>query len=129
MKLETLERFLLYLDRALLHGPDLYFWLHQSGLPEAELKFFEHLLADGQFYVLLDLKRAEQHALLALEKLSPQTEYLREELEQHLQCLHVLFQKMEVEEHLRRDRDVLVSPPAEVAEQGVGSWITGRPTE
>jgi hypothetical protein len=38
-----------------------------------------------------------------------QTEYLRAELVQHLLGLQALLQKIEREEHLRRDRDALLA--------------------
>jgi hypothetical protein len=79
------------------------------GRPDEERVLIQCLLEDGQFHVLLDLKRAEQHVGLALERLSPQTEYLRSELQQQLEHLRVLFEKVEREEHLRRDRDALLS--------------------
>ena len=88
----------------------------------------QHLLDACQFYVLLQLKRAEQHAYAALDALTVDTEYLRCELEQQLQGLGVLLQKMEREEHLRRDREVLLSPVAEEVSQGVGEWTSGKPS-
>ena len=78
--------------------------------PREELERIEHLLADDQFYVLLDIKRAEQHLLFAYDRLSLQTMYLREELEGQIRQLNVLLQKIQREEHLRRDRDALLSP-------------------
>lgn len=84
-------------------------------LPEEVLRrnqvdpVIQQLLDDGQFYALLELRRAEQHAERALEALTVQTEYLRAELVQHLLGLQALLQKIEREEHLRRDRDALLA--------------------
>ena len=89
---------------------DVVFAAYQR--PREEFELIERLLADGQFYVLIDLKRAEEQVMIAFERLTPQTEYLRGELEKQLEQLHLLLQKVEREEHLRRDRDALLSPPA-----------------
>lgn len=95
--------------KLLPHGPELY-------------PTIRRLLDDKQFLVLLDLKRAEQHALSALERLTPDTEYLRDELEEHLCRLQTLLGKVEQEECLRLDREVLLSvDPAE----GLGEHTGG----
>lgn len=87
------------------------------------------LIDHGQFQTLLHLKRAQALGQYALEGLTHNTEYLRDELEQHLHRLQVLLDKMEAEEHLRRDREVLLSPDPADPEQGVASWISGRTTD
>lgn len=58
------------------------------------------------------LEKAGKLAAYALEELTPSTEYLRSELEQHLRSLQTLLEKMEEEEHLRRDRDALHAEPS-----------------
>jgi len=83
--------------------------------------YVQQLLDDGQFYILFELKHAERHALRALEHLSADTEYLRTELEQSVCSLQALFQKVEVEESLRRDRDALLSC---AASEGLGELYT-----
>ena len=89
----------------------------------------QHLLDTQQFFTLLALKRAENHATLAFEGLTPTTEYLRQELEQHLSSLHTLLEKMEREEHLRRDRDALLSSdPTPEESKGIGEWTSGKTT-
>jgi hypothetical protein len=82
------------------------------------------LLDDGQFTTLLYLKRAESFLLLASESITPDTEYLHDELEEQLLHLRVLLEKMEKEEHLRRDREALLSLSPEEG-QGIGEWTSG----
>jgi len=87
-----------------------------------------HLLDTLQFYPLLRLKRAEREVLLAFEELDSDTEYLRSELEQQLRQFQVLFQKMEKEDHLRRDRTVLSALDPTEPPQGILEWNTCSPT-
>ena len=65
---------------------------------------------------------ARHHAGLALESLSTDEEYLRGELEKHLEGIQSLLGKMEREEALVRDRDYL---QADLADSGLGEWIGG----
>jgi hypothetical protein len=98
---------------------------------EVDLDFFrciQQLHDDKQFYVLLQLRRAENFAQLALDSITPDTGYLRDELEQHLRSLRVLMDKIEAEEHLRRDRKVLLSHDPADSRQELASWITGKAT-
>jgi hypothetical protein len=107
-------------------------WLPRSPLlTQQDGAAIKQLLDDGQFYVLLDLKRAEQHGRRALDRLTQNTEYLRSSLYEHLHSLQVLIEKVEVEEALRRDRAALLStlPPPETEQGDVASWISGRTTD
>ena len=74
------------------------------------------------------LKKAESLALYALQELTPATEYLRSDLEQHLASLQVLLGKMEQEENLLQTRDVLLSSAPENPPQGLNEWISGKTT-
>lgn len=56
-----------------------------------------------------------------LEKLGPDTEYLRDELEEHLQRLQVLLGKMRDDAALTQDRDYLQS--SALPEQGLSAWL------
>jgi hypothetical protein len=64
---------------------------------------------DTQF----SLGRAYQSLRLALEQLTIEEEYLREALKEELYNLTILFDKICVEEALKRDRDALLSDPSE----------------
>lgn len=95
---------------------------------DAFYSLVQDLLDEQQFYTLLHLKRAEHHAQLALDSLSVDTEYLRPELEQQLVGLRVLFAKIEQEEHLRRDRAVLLASAPIDSSEGMLQWISGKTT-
>lgn len=97
-------------------GPELY-------------QLVRALIEDGQFTALLHLKRAEYAAQLALDSLTQDTAYLRDDLEEHLRRLQSLLTKIEQEEHLRRDREVLLSLSSDDPEQGLSSWTSGRTTD
>jgi hypothetical protein len=84
---------------------------------------------EGQLEALTVLKRVEALLLAAHDSLTPNTEYLRDDLTQQLNGLGLLLQKMEQEEHLRRDRDALLSAVPDSLDQGVGTWITGKDTD
>ena len=128
MKLQDLERAesLIKLNNFL--GDPLKEMFERNGVSLELYAVVQQLLNDGQFYSLLHLKRAEHHFLCVLEHLDKDTEYLRQELEQQLQCLHVLLNKIEREEHLRRDRDVLLSSVDESSEEGISSCFSGKTT-
>lgn len=108
MTLEELEIACAALSDAMTTGHNFEELLEYRGLRHRTSKVQE-LLRDGQFYVLLDLKRAEQHLEVAYDKLTPHTEYLKEELEQLRQSLHVLLLKMNRDCILRRDCYALLS--------------------
>lgn len=87
------------------------------------------IIEDHQFMMLLHLKRAENAALLAFESITLDTEYLREDLVEHLRHLQSLMTKIEQEEHLRRDREVLLSLCSDDPEQGLSEWTSGKTTD
>lgn len=128
MKLETLERadHLIRLNHFL--GNELEEVFVRNGETVETYRLVRWLVDNRQFDTLLHLKKAEHHALCALEGLTPDTAYLCHELEQHLQGLQLLLQKMEQEEHLRRDREVLLSLDPVDPEQGVAEWTSGKST-
>jgi hypothetical protein len=132
MRLEQLEWAEKTIRLCRFTGSTLMDALHRAAFSATQCSVIQQLLDDGQFYVLLHLKQAEREAFLALEALTIQTEYLREELEKHLCSLQVLMEKVEAEEALRRDRAALLltlPPPASGEEQGVSTWISGNNTE
>jgi hypothetical protein len=108
MTLEELERICEAIGRAIVSSTSLEQELGAVGLAHRKNAALR-LLRDEQFYVLLDLKRAERDLERAYEKLTPQTDYLKEELEEALGHLQVLLLKMSQEESLRRDREALLS--------------------
>ena len=73
--------------------------------------------------IYADLVAAEERTLGALNRLTPDTEYLRDELEALLERFYILRVKMDGDEALQRDRAFLLSPdpPAD----GVGEWLGG----
>lgn len=74
------------------------------------------------------LRKAERMASYALEHITPEEEYLRDELEQHVRSVRTLLDKMSEEEHLRRDRDALLSDVSADPDQGLNAWISGKTT-
>jgi hypothetical protein len=127
VKLELLEEAAKLVRICQFTGAPLLEAFRRTPLLEAQCEILQQLVDDGQFYVLLDLKRSEQHAFHALERIEPPTEYLRPALEEHLRSLQTLLEKVEAEEALRRDRAALLStlPPPD-PDHGVSSWISGK---
>lgn len=130
MKLELLEEAAKLVRLCQFAGAPLLEAFRRTPLLEAQCDVLQKLVDDGQFFVLLDLKRAEKHGLRAFSRLTQDTEYLRAALEAHLLSLQSLLEKVEVEEALRRDRAALLStiPPPDT-EGDVASWITGRTSD
>lgn len=108
MTLGELEAVCVAMNDAMMTGTSFETELENRGL-RSHIAEVLQLLEDGQLYVLIDIRRAEQNLDRALAKLTDQTEYLREELEQALQHMRVLLLKTDAEEALRRDRDALLS--------------------
>lgn len=128
MKLETLERADQLIRLNAFLGNELEEVFIRNGETSETYRLVRRLLEDRQFDTLLRLKKSEHYLLCALEGLTPDTAYLCHELEQQLQGLQLLLQKIEREEHLRRDRDVLLSPDPKDPEQELSTWISGKAT-
>ncbi len=71
---------------------------------------------------LWHLWQSRAHLERALVNLEPDQEYLREELEDQLRSMRILFDKVRVEEALLRDRDALQSLFA----SGLGEHLNGE---
>ena len=127
MKLLNLERAEQLLRLSGFLGASLEETFRRNAVSAEHYAIVQQLLDDQQFHILLHLKRSEHHALLALEELTVDTEYLRNDLEQQLHGLQVLLGKVEQEEHLRRDREVLLSD-LDAPSEGVLAWISGKNT-
>jgi hypothetical protein len=65
------------------------------------------LLLHGQFAVLAELHHARQALELALTRITPDTEYLRDELDHLIRETDSLLSKIDAEERLRSDRELL----------------------
>ena len=78
------------------------------------------------FFALLEIKRAKQALARVLDRITPDTEYLRDEVTEQLRLLHVLLGKMEREKVLQQDRDAVLSAFLQPPDQGLGEWLTDR---
>jgi hypothetical protein len=82
-------------------------YLRARAVPEDVICRLRNVRDSRQLDILLELKKAERRVRNAVDILTLDTEYLREELEQQLAQLRTLFVKMERDVALRQDREAL----------------------